>query len=87
MGLGVLVSAFMGALWLLFGVAAAAGHAGSFVPISVAVFALYLIVAIGLFAASWVRAALIVAWLPAALPIVLSQLSAGLQFAGVFMKW
>jgi len=69
----------MGALWLIFGLAAAAGYSGSFVPVSVAVFALYLVITIWLFASRRNTAALIVAWLPAALPIVLSQVSAALQ--------
>lgn len=78
-GLGVLASAFVGALWLVFGLAAAAGDSGSFVPVSVAVFALYLAITIGLFAVRRNTAATFVAWLPAVLPIALSQLGAEIQ--------
>jgi|GEM_PF-3153064 len=80
-GLGVFASALMGALWLVFGLAAAAGDSGSFVPISVGVFALYFVATIWLFAARRKTAALILAWIPAALPIVLSQLGAAFQIA------
>jgi hypothetical protein len=75
----MLASAFMGALWLIFGLAAAAGDSGSFVPVSVGIFALYVVATIWLFAAKRNGAALFVAWLPAALPLVLSQLGTVLQ--------
>lgn len=77
-GLGILSTAFMGLFLFALGIAATADDPEWFVRVTVAVFALYSVITIWLFAARRQRAALIVAWFPAALPIVLSVVVAPL---------
>lgn len=69
-GLGLLAGAFLAFLWVVFA-GAAAGNAGAtsyftntFIPISLGIFGLYVVVALALFFARCNISALFIAWLP-----------------------